>query len=60
NALRPGLEIRIDGQPAAGIAPTSYVPDITRARSELGLDITVDLSTAIRRTAEWHGFTPRL
>ena len=60
NALRPGLEIRIDGQPAAGIAPTSYVPDITRARSELGLDITVDLSTAIRRTAEWHGFTPTL
>lgn len=58
--LRPGLEVRIDGQPVAGVPPSSYVPDIRRARSELGLDITVDLSTAIRRTAEWHGFTPTL
>lgn len=58
--LRPELEIRIDRQPAEAIPPISYVPDISRARSELDLDITVDLPTAIRRTAAWYGFEPKL
>lgn len=33
-----------------------YVPDTTRARSELGLHSTVPLSEAIRRTATWNGW----
>ena len=56
-ALRPGLEIRVDGKASAGAAPSTYVPDVCRAREELGLEVTVDLPTAIRRTAAWNGFT---
>ena len=35
-------------------APTSrFVPDITRARSELGLEVRIGLNDALRRTWEW-------
>lgn len=33
-----------------------YVPDVTLAKKELGLDVTVDLDEAIRRTLSFHGF----
>lgn len=56
--LRPGLEVRIAGRAVAGAAATTYVPDVSRAREELGLEVTVDLAAAIRRTAAWHGFVP--
>ncbi len=54
--LRPGLPVKIDGVPVAGAFPATYVPDISRAQSELGLTVTVPLVEAIRKTAAWHGF----
>jgi dTDP-glucose 4,6-dehydratase len=55
--LRPELRIQIDGTPNPTAAVPSYVPDITRARGELGLQVTVPLAEAIRKTAAWHGFS---
>jgi nucleoside-diphosphate-sugar epimerase len=52
--LRPGLAIQIDGTPVAGAALNSYVPDVSRARGELGLEVSVPLAEALRRTAEWY------
>ena len=31
-----------------------YVPDVTKARDELGLEVSISLDDAIRRTANWH------
>ena len=45
-----GVVCRPLGEPRV----TRFVPDVTRAQSELGLGITVDLDTAISRTLEWH------
>lgn len=58
--LRPDPEggstipIRIDGTPKPGAPLNSYVPDTHRARTELGLNVTVPLAEALRRTAAWH------
>ena len=46
--------VRIAGTPQPGVAPQRYVPDVSRAMSELGLRSTVSLEEGIRRTAEWH------
>ena len=52
--LNPTLPIQIDGVPNPSAPLNSYVPDITRARNELGLSITVPLTESLRRTAAWH------
>jgi len=52
--LRSGLPIQIDGMPTPNTPPATYVPDITRAQTELGLDVTITLVEAIRKTADWH------
>jgi nucleoside-diphosphate-sugar epimerase len=52
--LNPALAIQIDGTPNPAAPLNSYVPDVTRARAELGLDVTIPLDAAIRRTAAWH------
>lgn len=52
------LAVQIDGRPEADAPLNSYVPSIERARSELGLSVTVPLAEALRRTAAWHGFVP--
>lgn len=59
NTLQPGLAINVAREPVPAAAPSTYVPDISRARGELGLDVTVSLEDAIRRTAVWHGFGKR-
>lgn len=46
--------LQIIGRPRPGVAPERYVPDTSRARSELGLRQCVALSEAIRKTAAWH------
>jgi dTDP-glucose 4,6-dehydratase len=47
---RPGTPITIAREPVAGAPVARYVPSIARAREELGLDVTVDLDEAIRRS----------
>ena len=49
------LPIQIDRTPNPQAPLNSYVPAIDRARDELGLQITVPLSEALKRTAAWHG-----
>jgi dTDP-glucose 4,6-dehydratase len=52
--LAPSTVIRVMGVPRPGVAPERYVPDVGRARVELGLQEWIPLEDAIRRTAEWH------
>ena len=52
--LAPGVPIQIAGTPVAGAPLNSYVPSIERARTELGLNVTVTLADALRRTAAWY------
>lgn len=58
------IETTLRGEGASGADPSlmlgsplsRYVPDVDRAASELGLECRVPLSTAICKTAEWHGW----
>jgi dTDP-glucose 4,6-dehydratase len=50
--LAPEKAVQILGQPDPGAARNRYVPDICKARKELGLDVTIALDEAIRRTGE--------
>jgi len=47
-----GGRVEIAGTPVAGTLPERYVPDCTRARTELNLRDLIPLDEAIRRTAE--------
>ena len=64
NTLRPDghggalLPVQIDGTPNPTAPLNSYVPAVDRVRNELGLRVTVPLAEALRRTADWHGYTP--
>lgn len=53
-ALSSPTEIHIAHTAPTG-PPPRYVPDIGRARTELGLDVNIPLAAAIRATAEWYG-----
>jgi len=52
----PGRErqVCIARPPQPGKPPARYVPDISRARSELGLEVRIPLPDAIRRTLDWY------
>jgi nucleoside-diphosphate-sugar epimerase len=52
--LNPTLQVQIDRTPDPAATLNSYVPDITRAQTELNLTATISLTEAIRRTAAWH------
>ena len=57
DAVAPQAEIQV-AQPAEPGKPAErYVPSIHRARTELGLDVSVPLSEAIRHTADWYSLT---
>lgn len=49
----PGVQIDLRGSPGPLPADT-YVPDISRAKAELGLEIRISLDDAIRRTLSWN------
>ncbi len=51
SVLGSDSEICVRGQPT-GATPSVYVPDVSRARDELGLRNTVDLDDAIRKSAQ--------
>jgi nucleoside-diphosphate-sugar epimerase len=46
--------IRVAGTATPGAAAARYVPSTERARSELGLQMTIDLERALTRTVDWH------
>lgn len=52
----PGREpqVHIARPPEPGKPPARYVPDTSRAREELGLEVRIPLADAIRRTLGWH------
>jgi len=52
--LSPGTEVRVAKRAVPGVAPSRYVPDVSRAEELLGLRETVGLAEQIRRTAAWH------
>jgi nucleoside-diphosphate-sugar epimerase len=52
----PGVDVL--GRPDPGWNPGRYVPSTRLARETLGLTATIDLATAIRRTAQANGWTP--
>ncbi|MDE1162444.1 MAG: NAD-dependent epimerase/dehydratase family protein [Acidobacteriaceae bacterium] len=54
DTLSPGLAIQIDGTPRLDAPLNSYVPDVDRARDELGLAVTIPLAEALLRSAAWH------
>jgi dTDP-glucose 4,6-dehydratase len=47
-----GVEIMRESSESPG--RSRYVPDTARARSELGLEVTVNLEQALDRTVEWY------
>jgi dTDP-glucose 4,6-dehydratase len=53
NAVQPPVEVTVQDQQPHG-PQNIYLPDVTRARRELGLEITVPLREAIARTVAWH------
>jgi nucleoside-diphosphate-sugar epimerase len=52
--LAPGLPIQIDSKANASAPLNSYVPDVSRAHDQLGLQVRIPLPEALRRTAAWH------
>lgn len=48
-----GSKVHIAQTPTPGAPPSAYVPDISRARTELGLQVHIPLDAAIQRTLAW-------
>jgi len=48
-----GCEVHVASTPNPDQRPARYVPDVTRAATELGLENAVGLEQAIRRTLDW-------
>jgi dTDP-glucose 4,6-dehydratase len=51
-APAPAVEIR--GKPSPGVPPDRYVPDVSRARTELGLAPWTSMREGIEKTIAWH------
>jgi dTDP-glucose 4,6-dehydratase len=52
--VAPSARISQARAPVPGQLAERYVPSIARAKNELGLQLTVDLPTAIARSVAWH------
>ena len=52
--VAPEVRVMVVGKPIAGKSPERYVPSIERCTTELGLQVRIPLSEAIRRTANWY------
>ncbi|MGV8080500.1 MAG: NAD-dependent epimerase/dehydratase family protein [Syntrophales bacterium] len=50
----PPLKVSILGDSVPGTAPNHYVPDTSRAMSELGLTQTIPFYKAVRKTMQWY------
>jgi len=51
--VTPEAVIEIARRPETGAAPSRYVPDVERARRELGLRPWISLDDGVRRTSRW-------
>ncbi len=49
-----GQPVRIAALPEPGRPAHRYVPDVSRARNELGLEVSVPLVAAVQRTLQWN------
>ena len=54
NACSPPIAVQVLGHERPSTAPDVYLPDIRRARTELGLEAWITLPDALRRTLRWH------
>ncbi len=52
--INPSLDIEIAQPTGAAALLQQYVPDVSKAESQLGLRQIIGLREAIRRTADWH------
>jgi nucleoside-diphosphate-sugar epimerase len=50
----PPVRVEIMGEPSESRGRDRYVPSTARARTELGLNVTVDFDHALDRTVEWY------
>jgi len=50
--LAPDKPVHVLGQPDLGAARNRYVPDISKARHDLGLEVTIPLAESIKHTGE--------
>jgi nucleoside-diphosphate-sugar epimerase len=48
------VDVRVGAEPTAGRPASRYVPDITRATTELDLGVQVPVDDAVDRTLAWH------
>ncbi|HEX3967000.1 MAG TPA: NAD-dependent epimerase/dehydratase family protein [Edaphobacter sp.] len=53
-SLGAASEIHVAKSSASGVPVARYVPLVDRAKTMLGLNQTVSLQEAVRRTAQWH------
>jgi dTDP-glucose 4,6-dehydratase len=53
-SLNASVDIHVAREVIPGAEITRYVPSVDRARRLLGLNQTVNLEEAIRRTAAWY------
>lgn len=60
DTVSPDKAVLIAGRADPNNFRSRYVPDISKARSELGLAIKVELGAAIRDTARHHGMVPNV
>jgi len=54
NAAQRPDAVRIRALPVPGARPAAYLPSLQRSQQELGLQISVGLDDAIKRTLAWH------
>jgi dTDP-glucose 4,6-dehydratase len=62
-ATAPGMPIEIAGTAVPGATPARYVPDVTRAETDLGLRARIGVEEGVRRMYRWQarrGFTSAL
>lgn len=58
-ASAAGVGCQVLGKPAPGLAGNFYVPATARAREQFGLDNTVPIDLALRRTLAWRSAAQR-
>jgi len=59
NVFAQSFPVKIMQAAGPGGPVSRYVPAVTRAGAELGLEVRVPLAEAIRKTAVWHGGADR-